>query len=332
MTPVEQQYRRTVNAIAFALLVFFALLFVEQIALYLLPLFASALPEVTYNVMHDLTQGVLYALAFTLPVFFFYRITRGTPLQRPIFLEPKLPRETPLYILFGMSVVSAAAYLNTIMVNVFDYSAFSDEVFGVSETAADYRIALMVFTTAVVPAFVEEFLFRGMVLGNLLPYGRTTAIFGSALLFGIMHQNVGQFFYATAAGVVLGWIYVRTRSVWPGVLVHFCNNFYSVLQTPILQRLPEDTATDILNAVEIAIFLLGAAAGVWLLLSERDRRPEMRRTGAFEVELPASADYAPLEITASRRVRLFFSAPMVVFVTLCVLSMGTVLMVAVFAY
>ena len=100
-------------------------------------------------------------------------------------------------------------------------------------------LALYGVVIAVLPAFAEEFAFRGVVLGLLRPYGEVFAVAGSALLFGIMHGNVVQIPFALAGGLVLGFIAVRTGSLWPSVCIHFLNNLLSYLQEVFSHTLPE---------------------------------------------------------------------------------------------
>jgi membrane protease YdiL (CAAX protease family) len=79
---------------------------------------------------------------------------------------------------------------------------------------------------AVMAPVVEELLFRGAILGHLLRQGRSPrmAIFLSALLFGIMHFNPVQSFFAFFLGLAFGWLYYRTGSVAPGIVAHAINN------------------------------------------------------------------------------------------------------------
>lgn len=89
--------------------------------------------------------------------------------------------------------------------------------------------ALMsVLAVAVAPALLEEFVFRGAILGGLLKYGKAFAIFTSALLFGLMHGNLVQIPFAFLAGLIIGFVVVETGSFWSGVIIHFINNLMSV--------------------------------------------------------------------------------------------------------
>ncbi len=76
----------------------------------------------------------------------------------------------------------------------------------------------------------EEPLLRGVLLGGfLLRYGPRKAIAYSALLFALIHMNPWQFPTALMAGLFLGWLVIRTGSLWPAVFAHFLNNLGSVL-------------------------------------------------------------------------------------------------------
>jgi membrane protease YdiL (CAAX protease family) len=71
----------------------------------------------------------------------------------------------------------------------------------------------------------EEPLFRGLILGGFaLRYGARRAIAYSALLFALVHLNPWQFPTGLALGVFLGWLTLRTGSLWPAVFGHFLNN------------------------------------------------------------------------------------------------------------
>ena len=321
MNYAERLYRSTATRIGIAMLSFLAFFhLLNSAALVLISVIVSFMPPVAGTVLYELASAILYAASFSLPVLVYRLLPGQTPIQ-PMRLELCAPRETPLYILFGVAINSAAAALNAIMVSFFDYAEFAEEyLWQTPSYTTNYELVLMFFSVAVVPAFVEEFLFRGVVLSNLLPYGRTTAIVGSALLFGLMHQNIQQFFYTTVAGLVLGWIYVRTQSIWPCVLMHFFNNFQSVLQTAVVERLPEATGDVVLNWMDGSILLLGAVCGVLLLLSERDHRSAVRRSGVFEQEPPAEC-YTPYPLSFKARIKHFFNIPMIIFTVISVLLM-----------
>lgn len=87
-----------------------------------------------------------------------------------------------------------------------------------------------VITVAFFAPILEELIFRGFILNGLLKnYSPTKAIIWSAVLFGIVHLNPWQFIGAFLIGIVIGWLYWKTGSIIPGILVHFVNNFTAVM-------------------------------------------------------------------------------------------------------
>jgi hypothetical protein len=79
---------------------------------------------------------------------------------------------------------------------------------------------------AVMAPVVEELLFRGAIQGHMLRIGYSPilAICLSALVFGIVHFNPAQSFFAFLLGLAFGWLYYRTGSVIPGMVAHAINN------------------------------------------------------------------------------------------------------------
>ncbi len=74
----------------------------------------------------------------------------------------------------------------------------------------------------------EEIVFRGAILRTLLDMmskkNHWVAIMISAAIFGVAHGNAAQFVNALLMGLLLGWMYYRTKSLVPGILMHWVNN------------------------------------------------------------------------------------------------------------
>jgi membrane protease YdiL (CAAX protease family) len=87
------------------------------------------------------------------------------------------------------------------------------------------------FLMIVIAALVlEELVFRGIILDGLLKrYSPQKAIFWSAFIFGLVHMNPWQFIGAFMVGSVMGWVYFKTRSLIPCILMHLVNNLAGFL-------------------------------------------------------------------------------------------------------
>ena len=88
------------------------------------------------------------------------------------------------------------------------------------------------FVICLLVPFVEELVFRGAVLRTLLHVdgvNHWVAITLSALFFSAAHLNPAQMPHAFLIGLLLGWMYARTRSIVPCVLFHWVNNTIAYL-------------------------------------------------------------------------------------------------------
>ena len=72
----------------------------------------------------------------------------------------------------------------------------------------------------------EEIGFRGILLGGLLKTRCRTwiAILISALVFASFHGFGANFVTAMLFGILVGWLYWRTGSIIPGIIIHITNN------------------------------------------------------------------------------------------------------------
>lgn len=123
---------------------------------------------------------------------------------------------------------------------------------------------------AVMPAFFEELMFRGILLNifTKMSYSKVTAVFLQALVFGALHFSFYEFPGILLMGIIFGWIAMKSGTIWYGIIMHFIFNATAVVMSYINQRSFEktgisDTYENITLSVPLAI---AAFAGVILLL------------------------------------------------------------------
>lgn len=110
----------------------------------------------------------------------------------------------------------------------------------------------------------EEVVFRGAVLRSLLTVmegrWRWGAIAVSAVIFGAVHGNESQFLHAVLTGVLLGWMYERTRSIVPGLVCHWVNNSLAFLATNLAPGIDDMKLVDLAGGSQLRVVL-------WLFFS-----------------------------------------------------------------
>jgi len=105
----------------------------------------------------------------------------------------------------------------------------------------------------IIAPFVEELIFRGVLLGAIVPkVGYMWGVVLSAAIFSVSHLEWTALLPLFLFGAVMAVLYIRTRSLWPGVIFHGINNVVAVFI--IMKNKP---ATDLGLEDVIALFPLG---------------------------------------------------------------------------
>lgn len=112
--------------------------------------------------------------------------------------------------------------------------------------------ALRFLYLALLAPFVEEMVFRGLLLQKLLPFGPVFAILSSSLVFGIVHATMVQFVYATCLGIFYAVLALKTQSLKTGLVLHILQNSMAVL----LELVPPAPQNIVAAVVLLAGFVL----------------------------------------------------------------------------
>ena len=127
---------------------------------------------------------------------------------------------------------------------------------------------------ALLPAVLEEMVFRYIPIRFLGGRSRRAAIIVSSVMFALVHMSLFRIPYALVAGVIFAYITVLTGSILPSMLLHFANNTVSVLW----MRDPE-TAPYIILIVLAVLTLLSA---VYIVVRRGDYLKSIRETFSGE--------------------------------------------------
>ena len=139
---------------------------------------------------------------------------------------------------------------------------------------------LEMLSTAVLVPVMEEFAFRGVLLSALRKYGAGFAIMASALVFAFAHGDFANVVFAFFAGLVFGFLYVRTGNLWVSICIHALNNGIAVLETYSGFLFGENLELMIQELSMVIPIALGGLALLLLLLFRRRALAPKEREGA----------------------------------------------------
>lgn len=202
----------------------------------------------------------IYLLVSMLPMYLI-----GIPVLT--LLVWKLPSQTPerrtmkpgqfaVAVIMSFALMYVANIIGTIMTTIIGLFKHG----GVQNTLANVvteTSPLIVFFIMVICApIVEEFVFRKLVVDRTVRYGQGTAVVLSGLMFGLFHGNLNQFMYATALGMFLAFLYVKTGKLKITIAIHMLINFMGsvvsawVLKVVNLDALLELNSGDMMTMME----------------------------------------------------------------------------------
>ena len=144
-----------------------------------------------------------------------------------------------------------------------------DTATGVSTTVSMFLYA------GIIGPIAEEIVYRGFVMNLLKPYGKRFAIITSSILFGVMHANVHQLFFAFVVGLVFAYVASEYSLKWAIALHIFNNCVFGDLFSYAISGLSQKTQDIILFVIEF-LFLVGGI--IVLVVHRKDIKSFIKET------------------------------------------------------
>lgn len=223
------------------------------------------------------------------------------------------PKRALLCIPIGLTVCIIANIFTNFIINIFD--SFGVELSQQSDSMAEPQNAFALFLafmcTAVMPALLEEYSLRGVILQPARKYGMMFAIVSSSAIFGLMHGNLIQAPFAFLVGMCFAYLSIKCDSLWIGVILHLINNGFSVIMSYVGERVSETS----LNIAYYVIISVTAVAGIACLvvLIMTDRQFFKKEEGNI------AGEEAKILSKGQKFVAYFINVPMIISFVLIIL-------------
>ena len=186
-------------------------------------------------------QGLSSILMFVVPPIVYYCITRKErPMQELGFRQPAPPK---WLLLVGVALMFVSVYFTAALtkwnedMSLGQAFAKIEEYLKTLEETAKLATEKMLkadsfggmffnlLIVALIPAVGEELTFRGVVQQSLTrKMNPHVAIFLSAAIFSFIHFQFYGFLPRMFLGLLLGYMFYITNSLWTSIAMHFANN------------------------------------------------------------------------------------------------------------
>ena len=231
----EEEYRRylytkdlrkTSNGLGIMLLVIFAMELIASTVM-LLIMSGSGVRMTGDAVLELLENGLLSSLLFFVTALI-YILVKKRSFGALFPFEKVGAKKLAMLCVIGVAFSLMSNIAPDLLSQVF-------ELFGIQNSGGSFDfgdskppVLMYYLTVAVMPAFTEEFAFRGVIMGSLRKYSDGLALVVSSALFALMHGNFVQIPFTFCGGLVFGFIALKANSLLPAIIVHFINNGLSV--------------------------------------------------------------------------------------------------------
>ncbi|AMJ65258.1 CPBP family intramembrane glutamic endopeptidase [Hymenobacter sp. PAMC 26628] len=235
------------------------------------------------------SPGSATVLLATVPNLALLGVLRWRAGKRWLPLRPQGQAPPGLY-----AVLPALVLASIVVLSLLDFLHLPNWAHGAFQKMMKNPASALVGMAVAAPV-LEEMLCRGVVLQGLLRSRRPWVAIGqSALLFSLMHFNPAQSAHAFFSGLLLGWLYYRTRSLCVCVAMHALNNslaFIAMRWGPVTWQtdpLPKAFGSAWVYAGAVGLSALIVAAVLWWV--QRTTSPPVWALGKLTGEVATAVN------------------------------------------
>ena len=164
----------------------------------------------------------------------------------------------------GMSVLVAVAnlFVSFFVISMLDIYFFMEESESLNKSDPNLFLGIAgILHSCIIVPIVEEIGFRGIFLAGLLksrcrPW---LAILITAIVFALFHMSFVKIISTLGFGIIIGWLYWRTGSIIPGIVIHIINNFLCI----VFSFIDLSIESHAIWWVILVVCLSSLAYGVW---------------------------------------------------------------------
>lgn len=178
---------------------------------------------------------LLSQLIILLPFILYCAVSKQNPLKAIRFKKTK-----PISVFFAF-LIALFSYPVVIFLNMVSMLFVENAVADVMPSVLKMGLIPGLVFMALMPAVVEETIFRGMLYNTYSKYRPVAGILLSAVLFGLMHMNFNQMPYAIYLGIIMAIMMEVCDSILVPMVIHFTMNGSSTILAFMSSALLQET-------------------------------------------------------------------------------------------
>lgn len=192
-----------------------------------------------------------YILPFPILIYLMGKIDSQTPEKNTLTVKRFITYiAVTLTLMWAGNIIGLAITAFISFITPFDVSNPVQSMINSSD------IWLNLMLISIIGPIFEEIFFRKLLIDRTMKYGAKASILVSALLFGLFHGNLNQFFYAFLIGGFFAYVYIRTGKIKYTILLHIIVNLMGSVVSLFVVSGVEHITSGFVQPLDIAIVVL----------------------------------------------------------------------------
>jgi len=155
--------------------------------------------------------------------------------------------------------------------------SYNDAAQSVDTGTSVFSLVMSFFALVIAAPITEELIYRNMAIANMrsrMP--AVGAVFVSSIVFGFFHGNLVWMLYAGGLGLLFGFLYVKSESIYVSLVVHTVFNLIGFVYS-VLSNFANESMVSVINVVSFCLILISLVGAplvflwVWFGLSKKDK-------------------------------------------------------------
>lgn len=220
--------------------------------IFLITIIATIAASFVLGAIPAIRENELWSILISQAIYFIpsflYLLKNGQNPKEALRIHKIRPATVIFLVLFAYLITPALNLLNAVSM-LFSTNVISTSIAGI---VSEYPLWTGVLGIAFIPCILEECVYRGVFFNEYRKCSQLSGIFISGLLFGLVHLNLNQFFYAFVMGIIFALLVEACDSLLASMIVHFTINATSVVLSYMVQGATVQEG-ELLGAIKILI-------------------------------------------------------------------------------
>ena len=217
----------------------------------------------------------LYQIAYIAVVLLFACLYKQKP--REFGYRKTHPKYFLVAALLAFGLLFSLNWVNGLFIRLLELIGYAAPASSLPSLEGGGIVGVLI-VVALLPAILEETIFRGIILDGIKDIGTGAAWLLGGLFFSVFHQNPAQTVYQFICGAVFTLVTIRADSVLPAVFMHFANNAVIIFDAKY------GFLTNMSGGAYIAVCVVSGAAllGTLAYLIFFDKKTDRKKEGAIK--------------------------------------------------